>query len=605
MKVVSLFSGGGGLDLGFQKAGFEVVWANEYDPKIWATYEHNHPDVPLDRRSLVSIKSDEIPDADGIIGGPPCFIAGTKVLTDTGYKNIEQVTLEDRLLTHTGFFQPIVNLQQHQHTGSLFYIKTENQFKPIVCTGEHPFYARRCFSEKPTWVPARDLTLSHYLGIPLTRIGTDYRQIITLFKNIIFDLRTYWKEFGQIFIKYIPRGYGIFDGSNVQRSDVIGLCKLFLEEQISIYSYRLALQIQLHLLPDVVTVIILDDHLGTYQVVRDFGDKKQRFHHLGALPISSDNFCRRISEELLDGGNSDKNMTVHDNMMWFPIDSIQKRMPSCESVTVYNFEVAEDNSYCVQNVIVHNCQAWSASGKNAGFEDTRGSVFLEYLRVIRDKTPKFFLIENVEGLLRKTHRASLDQIVNTLSELGYNLQYKLLNAADYEVPQDRKRVIFIGVRSDLIALRFTYPTSITPMRTLGATIGDLDGKATIGNSAGVSEHDYLPGPWSSQFMSRNRVRTWNEQSFTIPASGRHVPVHPSAPLMVHVGRDQFKFVEGQEDKYRRFTLRECARIQTFPDSYELRVENILDGYKIIGNAVPVNLAYHIALAVARMLREEI
>ena len=72
MDVVSFFAGAGGLDLGFQKAGFNVVWANEYDKEIWETYEHNHPNTVLDKRSIVDILADEVPECDGIIGGPPC-----------------------------------------------------------------------------------------------------------------------------------------------------------------------------------------------------------------------------------------------------------------------------------------------------------------------------------------------------------------------------------------------------------------------------------------------------------------------------------------------------------------------------------------------------
>ena len=72
MKIVSFFAGAGGLDLGFEQAGFEVIWANEYDPEIWATYKKNHPQTILDQRSITDIAVDEVPDCDGIIGGPPC-----------------------------------------------------------------------------------------------------------------------------------------------------------------------------------------------------------------------------------------------------------------------------------------------------------------------------------------------------------------------------------------------------------------------------------------------------------------------------------------------------------------------------------------------------
>ena len=109
------------------------------------------------------------------------------------------------------------------------------------------------------------------------------------------------------------------------------------------------------------------------------------------------------------------------------------------------------------------------------------------------------------------------------------------------------------------------------------------------------------GSFSTIYMSRNRRRTWNEQSFTIQAGGRHAPIHPKAPKMLPVETDKKKFVPGKEDLYRRLSVRECARVQTFPDSFEFVYKGIGDGYKMIGNAVPVNMAFHIARAIAEDL----
>ena len=94
------------------------------------------------------------------------------------------------------------------------------------------------------------------------------------------------------------------------------------------------------------------------------------------------------------------------------------------------------------------------------------------------------------------------------------------------------------------------------------------------------------------FMSRNRVRAWDEPSFTIQAGGRHAPLHPSAPKMIHIGKDRRGFVENRF--YRRLTVREAARIQTFPDDFVFSYTNVLDGYKMIGNAVPVEFAKRLA-----------
>ena len=110
----------------------------------------------------------------------------------------------------------------------------------------------------------------------------------------------------------------------------------------------------------------------------------------------------------------------------------------------------------------------------------------------------------------------------------------------------------------------------------------------------VLNHEYMVGGFSSMFMSRNRVREWTQPSFTIQAGGRHAPLHPQAPKMEKVGVDKWQFRKGQEALYRRLSVRECARIQTFPDDYEFKYARVSDGYKMIGNAVPVEFAKRLA-----------
>ena len=95
-------------------------------------------------------------------------------------------------------------------------------------------------------------------------------------------------------------------------------------------------------------------------------------------------------------------------------------------------------------------------------------------------------------------------------------------------------------------------------------------------------------------MSRNRVRSWDEQSFTIQAQGRHAPIHPNAPKMVKIHKDKFIFQPGKENLYRRLSVREVARIQTFPDDFEFVYENVSSGYLMIGNAVPPKFSEVIA-----------
>lgn len=245
------------------------------------------------------------------------------------------------------------------------------------------------------------------------------------------------------------------------------------------------------------------------------------------------------------------------------------------------------------------CQSWSEAGSLRGITDKRGQLFFEFMRILADKKPKFFLAENVSGMLLPTHKDALENIKQMFMEIGYDLSFELLNVSDFGVPQDRKRVFFIGYRKDL-GLKFTFPKATTPKNkvSLEEVIGDLkdnvlpakEGNLTNAEDCIFPNHEYMIGGFSSIFMSRNRVRAWDEVSFTIQAGGRHAPLHPQAPKMTFIEPNVRKFVKGKEKLYRRLSVRECARIQTFPDDFFFEYKNVTAGYKMIGNAVPVKMA---------------
>ena len=119
------------------------------------------------------------------------------------------------------------------------------------------------------------------------------------------------------------------------------------------------------------------------------------------------------------------------------------------------------------------------------------------------------------------------------------------------------------------------------------------------NDRDIPNHEYYVSGFSSIFMSRNRVRAWDEQGFTVQASGRQCQLHPQAPKMLKIDSDHHIFVPGKEHLYRRMTVREVARLQTFPDDFIFIYDDVNVGYKMIGNAVPVNLAYHVALQIRK------
>lgn len=254
------------------------------------------------------------------------------------------------------------------------------------------------------------------------------------------------------------------------------------------------------------------------------------------------------------------------------------------------------------------CQAWSEAGAQRGMNDKRGKVFLEYIRVLEDKQPSFFLAENVSGMLHYQHEKAVSNILKLFNSAGYNVNYKLLNAKDYNVPQDRKRVIFVGFHKKLNK-SFEFPSGNSNL-TLKDAIWDLRNSAksakeynkSRGDGLKIYNHEYMNGGFSTIFMSRNRVRAWNEPSFTIQAGGRHAPIHPQAPKMVFIEKNIREFVKGKEHLYRRLSVRECARVQTFPDNFIFKYDSIADGYKMVGNAVPVSFAYALAKKIKQDLR---
>ena len=257
------------------------------------------------------------------------------------------------------------------------------------------------------------------------------------------------------------------------------------------------------------------------------------------------------------------------------------------------------------------CQSWSEAGALRGIDDARGQLFFDYIRILKSKQPKFFLAENVSGMLANRHSQAVQNLLKMFDECGYDVSLTLVNAKNYGVAQERKRVFYIGFRKDL-NIQFQFPQGSTAddkhKLTLKDVMADLQKTAVpaseknYANPQAINNNEYFTGSFSTIFMSRNRVKAWNEQGFTVQASGRQCQLHPQAPKMVKYGENDFRFVTGQEHLYRRMTVREVARLQGFPDDFKLIYQKIDDGYKMIGNAVRVQLAYEIAVAIRQVFQ---
>lgn len=256
------------------------------------------------------------------------------------------------------------------------------------------------------------------------------------------------------------------------------------------------------------------------------------------------------------------------------------------------------------------CQSWSVAGKQKGLDDERGKLFLTYIKMIKHHKPKFFVIENVKGILDDKFKDVFSSFISRLADAGYDVHYKLLDAVHFGTPQNRERVFIVGFLNKLhIDYRFPEAITKTPI-TLQQAIGDITEKPryfkdgdSVPESEGRLNHDVIDCYFGDYYHRGNRRRDWNRPSFTIHATASNAPLHPSSPKMRYIGYENWEFEEPR-NKYRRLSVRECARIQTFPDYFQFFYSDIKSAYKMIGNAVPPRMAFHLANSIKNALGEQ-
>ncbi len=234
------------------------------------------------------------------------------------------------------------------------------------------------------------------------------------------------------------------------------------------------------------------------------------------------------------------------------------------------------------------CQGFSLAGPRK-IDDSRNVLYRYFVKLVEVKRPLVFVAENVKGLLTLGNGAIMDAIIADFESKGYIVTPTLVNAADYGVPQDRMRVIIVGIRKDLDA-EFVFPEPTTPEH--------ITLKKVLGSMPEPDPADICSAPYSSRYMSRNRKRGWNEIAFTVPAMAKQVTLHPSSPDMIKLGPDEWVFGDGGTT--RRLSYREAAAIQTFPSDMEF-CGDLISKYKQIGNAVPVKLAETVAAEIYKIV----
>ncbi len=239
------------------------------------------------------------------------------------------------------------------------------------------------------------------------------------------------------------------------------------------------------------------------------------------------------------------------------------------------------------------CQSFSISAQNPprlGYKDERGMLFFEMVKILKEKKPRFFIAENVKGILSANNKKAFPMILSEFKAAGYTITYRLLNAFEYGVPQKRERVIIIGFRDIADFNKFQYPNIL--LNKDRKVLGDVVRTEDSNDTSLYFSQKAVDGMMAVRTkMNKGRVMNLREPCNTISAHLAKVSLNSTDPVLMI------------DDKYRRFSTREAARIQSFPDTFKLASVSQVRQYKAIGNAVPPVMMWYIAKALQDAIKQ--
>ena len=236
------------------------------------------------------------------------------------------------------------------------------------------------------------------------------------------------------------------------------------------------------------------------------------------------------------------------------------------------------------------CQSFSIVAQNPkrlGYKDERGMLFFEMCRILREKQPKCFIAENVKGLLSANKGEAFPLIISEFEKSGYQVTHKLINAAAFGVPQKRERVIIVGIRNDL-GFKYEFPNDVLAEEEY-AVLGSVV-ENRVDEKYFFSEKAVQGMRAAKRDMNKGRAQDLNKPCNTVGSHLAKVSLNSTDPVLLDGGR------------YRRFTPREVARIQSFPESFKLiGVEGAQ--YRALGNAIPPVMFWYVSHQLCKLLKE--
>lgn len=457
MNVLSLFDGMSCGQIALEKAGIPVskYHASEIDKYAIQVTQHNYPNT-IQLGDVTQVRGEDLPKIDLLIGGSPCFIESTPIISKKVIKPIDSVEVGDLVLTHKNRYRRV--MQVGSQYSELYRILSQSNTETLT-TAEHPYYLRVrnrvwdnhrrtykfSFSD-PKWVAIKDIKKGDYVGTPILKteknplnlteeecfviglyIGDghtrkDYRReegrsrdrhwqlIISVGEhevskfekevNLKYSLMKHTKNVRRaIFsskrlVKYVEENCGCGADNKMFSKNILDLPKALLEKVIDGYLfldgscrkniYR-ATTISRQLV-ETLTLAVAKVYKTTTCV--EFTKRPKKCLIEGRVVNQKDTWTISFRKDHPKGSRA----WIIGDCIWNPVKLVEKTGYTSK---VYNIEVEEDNSYIANNNIVHNCQGFSSAGKQLNFEDPRSKLFFEYVRLLKECEPKYFLLENV------------------------------------------------------------------------------------------------------------------------------------------------------------------------------------------------------------------
>lgn len=664
IKFIDLFAGTGAFTLALERKNkFKCVFTNDMMECSKQIYELNHPTHKFTLEDLNTINVEDIPNHDLLCGGFPCFVAGTKVLTYNGYKNIEEVDLTDTLMTHTGKFQKILNLQHKNYNGTLYNI-TAKYHPSFKCTDEHPFYIRektRTWNNKlrkyeyifknPEWKKAHELDNNHYFGMKINENSIipdfNFDKNINQYKTDIIKIKLDNPDM------WFMMGYFIGDGWIEETNKLDGRC-------MNKIRFAINTKHEKDILHKINNILQLTDKkcpsgnncnkygcsdFVWFNIFKQFG----KYAHGKLIPewvqdapteyiqefingyhkadgCITKNDCYefttvsynlafglqrlylklghlfsirtdiRPKTTVIEGRTVNQRDTYHirgytretvrkqssfieNGYVWYAPFKIEKA--NVENEPVYNFEVENDNSYIIENIISHNCQPFSIAGDKKGFDDKRSNVFWKILEILEQHKPKMIILENVKNLKSHDEGKTYNVIEEKLQNAGYHLKTAILDTSIItDIPQHRERIYIVGFRSKEKYDKFNFDFDKVENKQITELLEDnIDDKYyytdrfkvydEIEKGITKSVYDNVLYQYRRFYVRENKSGCCPTLTANMGGGGHNVPL--------------LKDKKG----IRKLTPRECFNLQGFPADYKL--PNISDSslYKLAGNAVSV------------------